>query len=53
MPLLEPFRARFGATGTPGFLPPPDIHWGPAGHALAAGVVARALRARGLVRAWQ
>ena len=51
VPLLEPFRARFGATGTPGFLPAPDIHWGPAGHALAARVVACALRAQGLVPA--
>jgi len=51
VPLLAPFRARFGATGMPGFLPAPDIHWAPAGHALAARVVARALRAQALVGA--
>jgi len=49
VPLLEPFRARFGAAGTPGFLPAADIHWAPAGHALAARIVADALRRQGLV----
>ena len=40
--LLEPFRERFGADGTPGFFQF-DIHWAPAGHALAADVIAERL----------
>jgi hypothetical protein len=49
VPLLAPFRARFGAHGTPGFFLAADILWAAAGHALAARVVADALRAQGVV----
>jgi hypothetical protein len=46
--LLAPFRERFGADGTPGFHAV-DIRWAPAGHALAAEVIADRLRAMTLV----
>jgi hypothetical protein len=48
VPMLEEFRAAFGETGTPGFFPW-DVHWAPAGHELAARLIERSLRARGLV----
>jgi hypothetical protein len=47
--LLDAFRARFGADGMPGFLAW-DMHWGDAGHALAAEHIARGLRDLGAVR---
>ena len=47
IPLLDAFRAEFGETeaGFSGL----DYHWTPAGHELASRVIARALRAQGLV----
>jgi hypothetical protein len=38
--LLAPFRERFAESGMPGFFDV-DIHWAPAGHALAAETIAR------------
>ena len=42
------FRAHFRETGTSG-LYEWDVHWAPAGHALAADAIARALAALALV----
>jgi len=47
IPLLDAFRAEFGETEA-GFFGL-DYHWTPAGHELASQVIARALRAQGLV----
>ncbi|HEV7735587.1 MAG TPA: SGNH/GDSL hydrolase family protein [Candidatus Binatia bacterium] len=47
--MRDEFRAAFGASdGLPGFFGW-DLHWAPAGHALAAEIAARELEARGLV----
>ena len=48
IPLLDAFRARFAADGTPGFFER-DIHWTAAGHALAAERIERGLYELGLV----
>lgn len=43
IPLLEPFRAHYRETGVTGYFGW-DVHWAPAGHELAARVLAARLR---------
>jgi hypothetical protein len=46
--MLDAFRARFAKDGTPGYFAW-DMHWAPAGHALAATLLADGIRAQHLL----
>lgn len=50
IPLLDEFRARFGADATPGYFVR-DGHWAPAGHGLAAELIAAGLHQLALIPA--